>query len=70
MDEFDDRTSANMDVVLEEICREMTHGGDHDSRRFIAERLMECAREGRTTLAELNSAARRALLELVNRKAG
>ncbi len=70
MDEFDDRTRANMDVVLEEICREMPHGGDHESRRFIAERLIECAREGRTTLAELNSAARRALLELVNRKAG
>lgn len=70
MDEFDDRTRANMDVVLEEICREMQHGGDHDSRRFIAERLIECVREGRTALTELNSVARRALLELVNRKAG
>ena len=69
MDEFDDRTRANMDVVLEEICGEMAHGGDHDSRKFIAERLIESAREGRTSLAELNSTARRALLELVNRKA-
>ena len=68
MDEFDDRTKANMDVVLDEICREMTHGGDHESRRFIAERLIESAREGRTALSELNSVARRALLELVNRK--
>jgi len=70
MDEFDDRTRANMDVVLEEICREMKHGGDHQSRKFIAERLMASAREGHTTLADLNSAARRALLELANRKAG
>jgi hypothetical protein len=70
MDEFDDRTRANMDVVLEDICREMPHGGDHESRKFIAERLMECAREGRSSLSELNSVARRALLELVNRKAG
>jgi hypothetical protein len=69
MDEFDDRTRANMDVALEEVCREMTHGGDHESRRFIAQRLIGCAREGRTSLAELNGAARRALLELVNRKA-
>jgi hypothetical protein len=68
MDEFDDRTRANMDVVLEEICREMTHGGDHESRRFIAKRLIECAREGRASLTELNSVARRALLELTNRK--
>ena len=69
MDEFDDRTRANMAVVLEEICREMPHGGDHESRRFIAERLMESAREGHTTLADLNAVARRALLELTNRKA-
>jgi hypothetical protein len=68
MDEFDERTKGNMDVILEEICREMTHGGDHASRKFIADRLIECAREGRTSLTELNSAARRALLELVNRK--
>jgi hypothetical protein len=69
MDEFDDRTRTNMDVALEEVCQEMTHGGDHASRRFIAERLIECAREGRSSLTELNSVARRALLELVNRKA-
>jgi hypothetical protein len=69
MDEFDDRTRANMDIVLEEICREMPHGGDHESRKFVAERLMECAREGHTALADLNSVARRALLELTNRKA-
>ena len=68
MDEFDDHTRANMDVALEEVCQEMTHGGDHASRRFIAERLIECAREGRSSLTELNSVARRALLELVNRK--
>jgi hypothetical protein len=68
MDEFDERSRKNMDVVLEEICHKMNHGGDHDSRKFIALRLIECAREGRTSLAELNSVARRALLELVNRK--
>jgi hypothetical protein len=68
MDELDEQTRANMDVVLEKICREMPHGGDHDSRKFIAERLMHSAREGRISLADLNSVARRALLELVNRK--
>lgn len=68
MDEFDDRTKANMDVVLEEICQEMKHGGDHDSRKFIAQRLIESAREGHSSLTELSSVARRALLELVNRK--
>jgi hypothetical protein len=68
MEEFNERTRVRMDAALEEVCREMKHGGDHDSRRFVAERLMECAREGRTSSADLNNAARRALLELINRK--
>jgi hypothetical protein len=69
MDDFDEQTRTNMDVVLEEICQEMKHGGEHASRKFIAQRLIESAREGRGSLAELNSVARRALLELTNRKA-
>jgi hypothetical protein len=36
VDEFDERTLANMDVVLDEICRELPNGGDHESRKFIA----------------------------------
>jgi hypothetical protein len=69
MDEFDDCTRANMNAVLEEICQEMMHGGDHESRKFIAGRLIEAARDGRASPADLNTVARRALLELVNRKA-
>jgi hypothetical protein len=68
MDEFDHRTMANMDVVLEDSCRQMKHGGDHESRKFVAERLMQCAREGRTNLTDLNAAAKRALRELMSQK--
>jgi len=39
MVEFNERTQPNMDVVLEEICTEFPHGGDHESRKFIAEQL-------------------------------
>ena len=53
MTELSERTKANMDVVLEETCRQLPHGGDHDSRRFIAERLIEAARSGHSTLGEL-----------------
>lgn len=67
MDEFDERTLANMDVVLDEICRELPHGGDHDSRRFVAEQLMKAARDGKTTLGELTYVGRRALVQLQNR---
>lgn len=68
MDEFDHRTMVNMDMALEEICRQMKYGGDHESRKFVAEKLMACARDGRTGLAELNIAARQALLDLNGRK--
>jgi hypothetical protein len=37
MSEFDERVQANMDVVLEEVCAELPKGGDHESRKFIAE---------------------------------
>ncbi|MCK1358502.1 hypothetical protein IVB28_06680 [Bradyrhizobium sp. 199] len=65
MPELSERTKANMDVVLEETCRQLPHGGDHDSRRFIAERLIEAAREGHSTLGELGIVARHALAELI-----
>ena len=66
MNDFDDRTLANMDVVLDEICRELSHGGDHESRKFIAEHLMQAARGGKTTLGELTYVGRRALVHLQN----
>ncbi len=67
MDEFDERTKANMDVVLDAICTELPHGGDHESRKFIAEQLMQAARGGKTTLGELTYVSRRALIQLQNR---
>lgn len=37
MGEFPDRVQAKMDVVLEQVCAELTNGGDHESRRYVAE---------------------------------
>jgi hypothetical protein len=68
MDEFDHRTMVHMDLVLEDICRELKHGGDHESRKFVARRLMACARDGRTSQDELRAAAYDALLELTGQK--
>lgn len=64
MTELSERTKANMDVVLEQTCRQLPNGGDHDSRKFIAERLIEAAAAGHTTLGELGIVARRALADL------
>ncbi len=61
MTELSERTKANMDVILEETCRLLPNGGDHHSRRFIAERLIEAAQSGHSTLGELGTIARRAL---------
>ena len=68
MPELSERTKANMDVVLEETCRQLPHGGDHDSRKFIAERLIEAAQAGHTTLGELGIIARRALAEILAKR--
>ena len=70
MQKFDERTTANMDVVLDTICRHFPNsGGDHESRKFIARKLMRAARRGETTLGALKAAGRRALLELSRGKA-
>ena len=59
MVEFNEPTQATMDMVLEEVCAELPNGRGHESRKFIAEQLIrcarseQCARSGRTTLGEL-----------------
>ncbi|UFW48554.1 hypothetical protein BaraCB756_40965 [Bradyrhizobium arachidis] len=55
-----DRVKTNMEVVLEETCRELPHGGDHESRRVIAEQLLLAAEAGQGSLGELRGVALRA----------
>jgi hypothetical protein len=57
-----------MDVVLEEVWSDLPHGGDHESRKYIAQRLMQSAKKGNVTLEGLRTLANRALSELCNRK--
>jgi hypothetical protein len=65
MQKFDERTTANLDVVLNEICRGLPNsGGDHESRKFIAKRLMRAAQHGKRTLGALDLVARQALRKL------
>lgn len=65
---LDERTKANMDVALEEACRELPHGGDHDLRKKIALKLLQSARKGNTTLSGLSAVARTALVEAIKQK--
>ena len=69
LSKFDERTQANIEVVLDEICSTLPNGGDHESRKFIAEHLVRAARSGNATLGELTYVGRRALVWLQNKSA-
>jgi hypothetical protein len=65
MQKFDERTTANIDVVLNNICRDLPNsGGDHASRKFIAKKLVRAAQRGARHLGALEVVARRALRKL------
>ncbi|WP_085973575.1 hypothetical protein [Bradyrhizobium genomosp. I (2014)] len=69
MTRLDDRTMATLDVVLEEVCRSLPHGGDHELRRSIAEKLLDSALVGNRTISGLTEVARAALAETTKRSA-
>lgn len=57
-----------MEWVLEHACRELSHhGGDHESRKYVALRLIESSESGGATVADFETVARRALAELPGR---
>jgi hypothetical protein len=68
MAKIDERTTANMDVVLEEVCRDLPHGGDHERRKHIAQKLLQAAKKGNVTLEGLRTVANRAISGLPTRK--
>jgi hypothetical protein len=63
-EEFDRRTRAIMDFVLEQASRNLPDDG-HESRKIVAQRLILCARDGKTKLDELTTAAQLAVIELI-----
>ena len=68
MKQFDERTKASLDMVLEQTCKDLPHGGDHATRRLVAQKLINSARKGNTTLTGLRAVARTALQDLAPRK--
>jgi hypothetical protein len=65
---IDDRTTANMDVALEQVCKNLPNGGDHETRKYVAEKLIQAAKKGNTALGAFETVARRALLEVTRRR--
>jgi hypothetical protein len=62
------RTAANMEVVLEEVFAGVPHGGDHESRKYVAEKLIESAEKGNVSLTGLRAVGRDAFQQLAGRR--
>ena len=65
---IDERTTANMDVALEELFAGVPHGGDHESRKHVAKKLIQSAKKGNITLDGLRAVARDASQQVLTRK--
>ena len=67
-EDFDSRTIANMEVALERACKTLSIGAEqHDYRRYIASRIVKCAKGGDVTLGGLTEAGYRAANDLCAR---
>ena len=69
MTKFDRRTAANLEVALDTVCRKLPNGGDHETRKRVAEALLRAAKSGHKTLGDLESVGRKVLRELTRRSA-
>ena len=68
MPKLDERTIANMEVALEKAFGGFPNGGDHESRKYIAQKLRLSAIKGNTTLGGLSAIAHSALQDLSKRR--
>ncbi len=61
---FEQSTRDRMEYALELACRGLPPDRQgHEWRKLVAEDIILCAREGKTSLAELSAAGRRAVVE-------
>lgn len=56
---------ARLEYVLEQTFENFSCGGDHESRAFVAERLLAAAESGVVNLEGLKRVADNALVEIV-----
>lgn len=61
---FDSRTMAKMKEALERACLLLPTGGEHNARRMIASKIIECAQRGNASLSELTEAGYSVSLQL------
>jgi hypothetical protein len=58
-----------MKLALEQACGSLPHGGDHELRKKIAQKLIGAAASGNMTLSGLTEVARAAFAEETKRSA-
>jgi hypothetical protein len=58
-----------LEVALETICQKLPNGGDHETRKRIAEALLQAAESGHATLGKLEAVGRKILLEVTRKSA-
>jgi hypothetical protein len=68
MADLDERTRANLDAVLEDACRALPHGGDHEFRKEVARKLLKSVRRGNIAPRELAIVAHTAVIDAAKRK--
>lgn len=60
-----DGFKARLEFVLEQVFENLSHGGDHEARAFVAQRLLGAAQAGIVKLDDLQRVARNALLDVL-----
>jgi hypothetical protein len=66
MSELSAGFKTRLEYVLDQICAETRHGGSHEMRSFVAEKLMAAAEAGDRSLDRLMEVARHALASFVD----
>jgi len=68
LNKLDGRAIANMDLALEQVCRVFPHGGDHEQRKYVTQKMILSAFSGNTTFDGLSEVASHAVEELSKAK--
>jgi hypothetical protein len=64
-DGFGPRMVANMEIALERACKFLPVGNEgHEARRYVASKILECAKSGNGSVRALTEAGRAAAIEL------
>ena len=69
MSEVSTGFKTRLEYVLDQICVETRHGGSHEMRRFVAEKLMAATEAGERSLDRLMEVARHALASFADEAA-